>query len=46
MSEEIVISGPDLDIPVFDGSVAQVLIPKLKSHPKDEIIQVTKFNHN
>lgn len=40
MSEDIIISGPEIDFEVLEEPFGKVLINSLKAHPRDRIIQV------
>lgn len=41
MSEEIIVSGPEIDFEVKKESFGKQLIQRLKSHPKNNVIQVS-----
>lgn len=40
MSDKIFASGPELNFKVFEGSLAEYLIPKIRSHPEGTVLQV------
>lgn len=42
---DIIISGPELSFKIYDGSLAEYLLQKLRALPLDNIIQV-KFVRN